>query len=226
MISGLNNMSVDFHIPFIDIHSHHSCRCSDVLTIQSFYQFPTDLDSAFISAGMHPWYPYEISFEDIERLLKEDKIIAIGECGLDRLAEVSLQEQIPIFEKQIEFATQYKKPMIIHCVKSFQELIEIKQKTNRDVPMIIHGYNNNWTIAQQLLKHGFYFSFGTALLHKNSNASKVIIECPLEKIFLETDDSGADIKDVFEAAAQHLRMDVLKLKEQIFYNFKQVFQYE
>lgn len=226
MISGLNNMLSDFHIPFIDIHSHHSCSCSDVLTIQSFYKLPINSTSVFVSVGIHPWYLNEISFEDIEQLLKVDKIIAIGECGLDRLVETSLQEQIPVFKKQIELSIQYKKPLMIHCVKSFQDLMEIKQKTKSDVPMIVHGYNNNWTIAQQLLKHGFYLSFGKALMQKNSNATQVIAQYPIEKIFLETDDSGMDIKDIFEAATQHLKMDVLKLKEQIFYNFNKVFRNE
>ncbi len=215
-------------IPFINIHTHHHLSDEGIVIVNFYKKFEVALQSTYSSIGIHPWYINEINLEESLHVLSElsqnKNILAIGECGLDKLIDINFKEQERIFKAQISIAEAIQKPIIVHCVKAFNELIHIKKKMNVIVPLIIHGYNNNKQIAEQLLKNGFYFSFGKALLNKKSNASKIISAIPIEKLFLETDDENMSIQLIFEAAAEYLEMDIEILKEKIFNNFNNVFK--
>ena len=217
--------------PFVNVHSHNLNIENDVIIIHNIN--PEDKPSAefkLISIGIHPWNTNEFEIEKSLKFIsdnaKRKNVLAIGECGLDKLtgSEINIQEQI--FREQISIAEQSKKPLIIHCVRAFDELIRIRKEMHVTVPMIIHGYNNNLEIARQLLKNEFYFSFGKALLNGNSNASKIISELNLKKIFFETDDVNVSIKKIYEAASTILQMNMEELKTQIYFNFNKVFMHE
>ncbi len=153
-----------------------------------------------------------------------ENVLAIGECGVDRLIELPLEQQFPIFEAQIKLAEQLRKPVIIHCVRAFNELLQWKKRVAPTIPLIIHGFNNKPEIAQQLIAHGFYFSLGTALLETDSNAVKALKIIPFSKLFLENDDRDTPIEKVYEAAAMHLEITISVLKDQIWTNFVTVFK--
>lgn len=182
----------------------------------------------WISAGIHPWYikmeDWQKDLQTLKKWIDNEQIIAIGECGLDRLAQVSIAQQLLVFDAQIKLAEQVQKPVIIHCVRAFNELIQWKIQNKPLIPLIIHGFNNKQEIAQQLLAHGFYFSLGTVLVNPNSNASKVIKLIPIERLFLENDDRETPIETVYEAAANHLEISISELKNQIWANFATVFK--
>lgn len=182
----------------------------------------------WISAGIHPWYikmeDWQKDLQTLKKWIDNEQIIAIGECGLDRLAQVSIAQQLFVFDAQVKLAEQVQKPVIIHCVRAFNELIQWKIQNKPVEPLIIHGFNNKQEIAQQLLAHGFYFSLGTALVNPNSNASKVIKLIPIERLFLENDDRETPIETVYEAAANHLEISISELKNQIWANFATVFK--
>lgn len=215
---------------YINIHSHHS-QAEDEISILNV---PPTIEGVsadqFISIGIHPWYidqfdiPEKLNF--IRSNISNKNIVAIGECGLDKLTEVQFELQEQLFIEQIRIAETHRKPMIIHCVKAFNELIRIKKENKVSVPMIIHGFNNNEQIAEQLLKENFYLSFGKALLINNSNAQKVFKNTGIEKLFLETDDSDVSIKSIFDNAAELKEMNVEELKEKIYLNFKTIFDHE
>lgn len=95
----------------------------------------------------------------IEEKLQNQNCLAIGECGLDKRIEMPLEPQISVFEKQLALAEKFGKPVVIHCVAAFQEVIEIKKRLNVKVPMIIHGFSKNIQVADQLINAGFYLSF-------------------------------------------------------------------
>jgi TatD DNase family protein len=160
--------------------------------------------------------------EFVRQNASSEKVFAIGECGLDKIINVPLEEQKRIFVEQIKIAEQNKKPLIIHCVKAFDELIKIKNELQIKVPIVIHGFNNNGKIAQQLLKSGFYISLGKALMQDDSNAQKLITQINPEKLFLETDDGNYSIKSIFDKASKLLNIDVEALKKQIMLNFKKL----
>ncbi|MGZ4044375.1 MAG: TatD family hydrolase, partial [Bacteroidia bacterium] len=154
----------------------------------------------------------------------EKRCIAIGECGLDKLSKVDFELQEKVFIEQIRIANYYRKPMIIHCVKAFNELVNCLNLNNNEVPVIIHGFNNNENIARVLLTHGCYFSFGKALLGYESNAAKALKNIGRKNFFLETDDADISIKYIYRRASEILGIDEEILKQQIESNFEAIFK--
>lgn len=178
---------------------------------------------SWLSAGIHPWYIneklYNLQLKKLAAIAKEPAIKFIGECGLDRLKGAPLPLQEEIFIKQIRIAEDLKKPVIIHCVRCYNELISIKKIVRPRVPFIVHGFNTKIEIARQLLDKGFYLSLGGALLQKDSNALKVLQEIPLEKLFLETDDKDISIIDIYQKAAEIKSLSIEELEKIVFDNY-------
>ena len=211
---------------FINLHTHQFTNQEHILEIVN--QYPKEFDATIpnFSVGIHPW---KINFENlandlqiIEEKLQHDNCMALGECGLDKRIETSLEIQIKIFEKQLFLAQKYYKPVILHCVVAFQEIIAIKKQMNVEVPMIIHGFSKNLQTAKQLLENGFYISFGKYLL-QNPDLELVFKEIPNDRFFLETDSSNYTIEEVYALAAKYKNMAVSELKAQTQNNFKKIF---
>ncbi len=221
---------------FINIHTHNPEKQNNQQIIynliipeteEALETFPDETTpNSWLSAGIHPWYISEnnqkLQLEKLRQLAKYQDIKLIGECGLDRLKGSPLPLQEEIFIKQIRIAEEVKKPIIIHCVRCFNELISIKKIVRPKVPMILHGFNNNLQIAQMLLERGFYISLGTAILQENSNATQVLKQIPLEKLFLETDDKNIPITEIYENASFILKMPLDKLIDIIFANYLEI----
>ena len=181
----------------------------------------------YYSYGLHPWHLekgtcYE-HLETLQRVVYEKRCIAIGECGLDKLNDVDFELQTEIFIAQIKLANQVKKPLIIHCVKAFNELINCLNLNDNKVPVIIHGFNNNGNIARVLVNQGCYFSFGKALLGYDSNAAKAIINVGRKNFFLETDGADISIKYIYKKASELLGIDEEIIRQQLQSNFERVF---
>jgi TatD DNase family protein len=213
-------------IPYVNLHTHLP-RQEGVLSI---YNNGLNINSSdpYLSAGIHPWYidnSYEKKLESLRKLARKKKVIAIGECGLDKLTDSSFTLQEQIFIEQIKIAEEVRKPLIIHCVKAFDDLIRIKKKMAVKVPCIVHGYNNNEQIAIQLFKHGFFLSFGKAILTNDSNAFKTLRIAEAGKFFLETDDAALPISLIFTKAAEIKETGINELKQELFLNFKLLFNY-
>ncbi|MEA5260259.1 TatD family hydrolase [Arcicella aquatica] len=185
-----------------------------------------DLSEGNFSVGLHPWYikqeNIDKDFEELAQLAKHPNVLAIGECGLDRLIDLNMNIQEEVFIRQIHLAETLQKPVIIHCVKAFSELIALKKRLKPKVPLIVHGFNNNPQICAQLVQHQFYISLGSALLNSQSNASKNISSIPIQQLFLETDDKICFISTIFAHASTYLTQPVEVLQEQILQNFKKV----
>jgi len=176
----------------------------------------------WLSVGIHPWYAHNDWEQQLARMalhIAHKNVIAIGECGLDRLIPMPLSQQLVIFEAQVQLAQAYQKPVIIHCVKAFNELLHWKKQSKVNVPLIIHGFNNHPQIAQQLLEAGFYLSLGTAVLNPRSNAAKVASLIPAQQFFLENDNQDTPVQSVYEAAANLLNLPIDVLENQIWHNF-------
>ena len=134
-----------------------------------------------------------------------------------------MKTQEEILDVQVGLAEELRKPLIIHCVKAYSELIAVKKRTGSSVPWIIHGYNNNEQILRQLLDHGFYISVGAALLNSHSNAFQLLRVIPLGALFLENDDKEVEIHVIYKAASAILGIEVEALKEMMRMNYNQVF---
>lgn len=181
------------------------------------------------SFGIHPWkIDKEVNtvLEEMDTISRNRRCIAIGECGLDKAIDTDLELQQKIFCEQIQIANEVQKPLIIHCVKAFNELTVCLKKMNNTVPVIIHGFNNNQNIADDLLKHGYLLSFGKALLNSDSNASEVIKHVGRKNFFLETDDSDISIRDIYKKASEILGIEEQFLQEQLKNNYQRIFKEE
>ena len=211
---------------YFNFHTHQFTNQPEILELVN--QYPQEFDDAisFYSIGIHPWYiKVEKIDEDlkiIENKLQTDNCLAIGECGLDKRIEIPLELQISVFEKQLALAEEYKKPVVIHCVAAFQEVIAIKKKMKISVPMIIHGFSKNSQIASQLIKEGFYLSFGKYLL-LNPELKTVFNDIPNDRFFLETDTLEENIQQVYKIASEYKKMNIKELQDIISSNFEQIF---
>lgn len=218
-------------IPFVDIHTHFAKRTENVLSVQNFSQneWKNALfteGALFASVGLHPWFltkeNAEKDFETLRQLIVNQNIIAIGECGLDRLRGENLDFQTKIFTKQIQLAESVQKPVIIHCVRAFNEVIVLKKKLKPTVPLIIHGFNKNATILAELLKNGFYISIGEHILRGPDDFKKSLLTIPLDRLFFETDDKNVAIQRVYEVYSDLAKINMSDLKPIIFSNFNQL----
>ncbi len=211
---------------FINIHTHSQIYDAQLELVNLFVERADRTN--YYSYGIHPWYIDEYYKENLTRLQsisQEKRCLAIGECGLDKLSKTPMPLQIEIFNEHILLANKLKKPIIVHCVKAFNELINCLNLNNNEMPVIIHGYNNNENIARILLDFGCYFSFGKALLGFDSNASKAIKIVGRKRFFLETDDSDITIKYIYKKAAELLGVDMEFVKKQTLENFIDVFNF-
>ena len=161
------------------------------------------LDTWF-SCGVHPWYSdnSEERFALLKKNAKDRNVVAIGEIGLDKLQGPDMTTQIVVFRKQIELAIEVHKPIIIHCVKAWDELIALYKEYKDTVPWILHGYRGNPEQTKQLSKLGFKFSLGESF---NKESVKHI---PLDSIFCETDASDVTICKVYKNISKEIGVDL------------------
>lgn len=212
---------------FFNFHTHQFTNQSNILELVN--QYPKEFDSSipFYSIGIHPWYIKEdqidLELKIIEEKLQTKNCLAIGECGLDKRIEVPMEQQIIVFEKQLALAEKYKKPVVIHCVAAFQEIMAIKKKLKISVPMIIHGFSKNKQLAEQLIKDGFYLSFGKYLL-KNPDLKTVFQNIPNDRFFLETDTIEENIEQVYQIASEYKSITIKELQDIISSNYRNVFE--
>jgi TatD DNase family protein len=211
----------------INLHTHSFSNQSSILELVNQYPLEFNDQITSFSIGIHPWFIKQETLENelkiIEDNLQHINCLAIGECGLDKRIEVPLELQKVVFERQLLLAEKHRKPVIIHCVAAFDELIEITNKLQITVPVIIHGFSKNSQVATQLLKQGFYISFGKYLFQM-PNLATVLKQMPNDRFFLETDTAQQSIEEVYQLAANCKGLSINALQEIITTNFESVFK--
>jgi TatD DNase family protein len=211
---------------FINLHTHTFSNLSDVMEVVNQYPWEFDASIPSYSIGIHPWYIDENRLETDLKIIKQklqlNECLALGECGLDKRIEIPLDLQISVFKQQLEIVMQTNKPIVLHCVAAYDEVIAIKKEMKITNPMIIHGFSKNEQVAQSLLKNGFYLSFGKYLL-RNPDLEKVFTFAPENQILLETDTIEESIYQVYEKAALIKGISVEEMKTIVFTNFSTIF---
>ena len=211
---------------FINLHTHTFSNLSDVMEVVNQYPWEFDASIPSYSIGIHPWYidenRLETDLETIKQKLQLDKCLALGECGLDKRIEIPLELQISVFKQQLELVKETQKPIVLHCVAAYDEVIAIKKEMKMENPMIIHGFSKNEKVAQSLLKNGFYLSFGKYLL-RNPDLEKVFTFAPENQILLETDTIEESIYQVYKKAAFIKGISIEEMKAIVFANFSRIF---
>lgn len=212
-------------IPFVNIHTHIHIDNKEFIEIVNIdIDDITSADVSYLySVGIHPWKAQDTTEVLKCSNLKSSNFLAIGECGLDRVNGNDLESQKNVFIKHINLSEQYKKPLIIHCVRAYPDIIEIKKETRAKSPWIVHGFQGNEQSAMQLLKHDIYISLGDVLFKDENKASALLRIIPSDKLFLETDVSERNIIDVYEKASLLSGVEMNKLRNDIFDNFVKIF---
>jgi len=211
----------------IDIHTHrHAIPDSGIVTIPNVIVSKDLISRTPCSAGIHPWYideDFERQFEALKLYQAKSGVIAIGECGLDKMRSMPWERQIIAFERQILLANDLKKPLIIHCVKAYSEVFSSLTVRQNKVPVILHGYSKSWALAETLLKHGYYISLGPHIL--KGGMKDVITNIPLDRLFFETDDKSVKISEIYAYFCRARNLSMQDLEQQVLLNFKKVFNY-
>ena len=205
----------------LDIHHHF-------LTKKGIYNldFGEDVPQIPFSVGLHPKDIDENTERYLDRVRDVSKnplCWAVGECGLDSLVGVPISEQERVFEAQILWANEVYKPVIVHFVRRFSELLRFSKIAK--TPIIVHGFNKKKNIADELLKKGFYLSLGKALLYSES-LQGLAKDLPLERVFLETDVWEGEVSLLYKQFARLRNISIEVLQEQIKKNIKEVFNKE
>jgi len=196
----------------LDIHTHHLPAIPGQAIINAS---PADFISQpgqFYSLGYHPWYLSDDASEDwtlLCELVAKPYVLALGEAGLDKVTQVDYSLQKKAFERQISLAAQVGKPLIIHCVHSYNEVMEYRKSTKPDNPWIIHGFRGKKELAKQLTDHGICLSYGFKYREDALRAT------PIDMLFLETDEDCTDIHLLYEQVSVLLSLSVNELIERI-----------
>ena len=216
---------------FIDIHAHPSLAKQDGRAIISLSTGDDDFLSSPllkegstipISIGLHPWHVGEERTVqaccDLIPWLKLPQVCLVGEAGIDRLRGGKIELQMEVFEMQAHLAKKAGKPLIVHCVKAFDEIIRLHKQNFPHEPWIIHGFRGKPEQAHQLLREGFFLSFGE---HFNEEALRL---CPPNRLLMESDESLLSIDTLYTRAATLRGMEAEELKEQVNRNIESLIQ--
>lgn len=213
----------------LDIHRHSIDKGKADTVLRNLFHTETDQinNTEFCSVGLHPWHVNQNSLrkalELVEEAAQNAKVFAIGECGIDKAINTDLDIQRSAFEQQIDIAIHYQKPIIIHCVRAYDELQSFRKNSKHKQPWVFHWYNASPQTAFDLIDKDCYLSFGHMLFKEESKAFKTFLKVPIDRIFLETDDAPVTIEDVYEKAAKLKGISIGQLKTQIKLNFNTCF---
>ena len=213
--------------PYIDIHTHCTLApTAEIFTLPNVIISKNYLFSQPCSLGIHPWYiegDAKAQLDALHQYGKKKQVLAIGECGLDKLCDSKWEAQEAVFRKQISFANSVQKPLIIHCIRAYQECLQLLREEKVSVPVIFHGFEKNPELARQIIQQGYYVSLGGSLL--SGKKDELIQQLPLDKILLETDERSIKIIDIYTYFCAVRNIAVPVLKEQLYKNFLHIFNY-
>ena len=211
---------------YIDIHVHGGVPASGIFILESLMahegKLPEDKPGVSYTYGIHPWFLNENNHKQlissVENTINQPGIIAIGEAGFDKLKGPSAELQRTVFEEQVIISEEFKKPVVIHCVKAWDELLSVQKKLKPKMPWLVHGFRGNVELASQLLLKGMYLSFWFDFVLR-PESGKLLRQLPADRIFLETDGAVVDIRTIYNKVAIDLDLTVDALKLIILKNF-------
>lgn len=215
---------------FIDIHTHGSSPAVGKFMVEILMAheaaFPGVQKGIAYAAGIHPWHLDESNrnrlTEFMIKVAPHPSVIAIGEAGFDRLRGPDIELQREVFDDQVKMAGELGKPVVVHCVRAWDEILAAHRRLKPSTKWLIHGFRGKKELASQLISRGFYISiwFEFALRPESSDLIRFL---PVEKLFLETDGADTDIRDIYLKVAADLGLSPDELKTIIHNNFNRFF---
>ena len=150
-----------------------------------------------VAIGIHPHAAStatKADIDDIGRLAEHEKVIAIGEIGLDFYRDYSPRDsQLQVLQRQLELAVRLDLPVAIHCRQAHDEMLAIlhdwtARYPERSSPGVIHCFMGDIETAREYLEMGFYLSLGGYITYPvNRNAHDVMRFIPADRLVVETD---------------------------------------
>jgi TatD DNase family protein len=211
---------------FIDFHTHGASPEAGIFAIESLMvseqKEGIGQKGIAYSAGIHPWYLTDDNIDDqinrVRKLVHNEEVIAVGEAGFDRIRGASAATQLKAFEAQVALSEEVRKPLVIHCVKGWDELLAVYKSSKPTVTWAIHGFHGKPELAEQIFSRGICISiwFSFAMLPYSSGVLKMI---PPGMLFLETDGSNIPISDIYNKVSADIGLSTDELKLQIYNNF-------
>lgn len=206
-----------------DIHTHrrvadwqHAILNCQPDSLEELYGEPL-----YLSVGIHPWYLTEdnilLLWENLLEAVRDKRVVAIGEAGLDKKTNVSFDLQCVVFHRVIALADELNLPLLIHNVKASNEIIRMKKELQPCNPWIVHGFRGRKELAQAYLRQGIYLSYG------EKYQEEALRVTPLDSLFIETDESETGVCELYGKAAKVLEIPERKLREKIEQNVNKLF---
>jgi TatD DNase family protein len=188
--------------------------------------------------GIHPSEINNFKDENLNQLeyfIKKEKIIGVGEIGLDYTYKTDKNKQKEIFKKQLQLAEKYKLPVVLHIRETFDDIFEILK--NFKVVPIWHSCTGNLEEVEKFLEFGGFISFSGIITFKNASRLREIVKLvPLERMFLETDspyltpepyrgkiNEPSNVKFIYQKVAEIKNMDFEEVQSIIKNNFERLF---
>ena len=215
---------------FIDIHTHDAGVIKGIYAVENLMahegRSPGDIRDQPCTYGIHPWHLNSGNIDqfivNVQSFVSSNNLIAVGEAGFDKLRGPDMQTQAMAFEAQVIISEEIKKPLYIHCVRAWDELLPAHKRVRPKMPWLIHGFRGNAELAMQLLSKGMYLSFWFDFVIR-PESSKLLKSLPKERIFLETDGAETDIRKIYAKVAGDLDISVDELKKVFLRNFNEFF---
>ena len=202
----------------LDFHTHNQQATDALICVE-----PQDFDpqpGKLYSVGIHPWHSQEVTpsvLNALETAVQHPQVVAIGETGLDALRGAPLEAQQSLFQEHIRLAEQLEKPLVIHMVRTSQQVLKAWHESQRAVPWVIHGMRGNPRVAQPLIDAGFHLSFGPRF------NPATVAATPLDHLLIETDDDAAiTIHEVAQAIAQARNIGTQQLIDAVTQNITSI----
>lgn len=175
--------------------------------------------------GVHPWFVDEHddgALEELERRLgqRDPDCVGLGECGLDRL-QGELSVQMPWFEAQVAMAARLDRPLVIHSVRTHDEVAAVLRRVRPDVPVLVHGFSGSYEQGRALVDLGCFLGIGGVITHDRARKTRgAVSRLPVDHLVLETDapdmspagvakghNEPANLRQVLTSLAQLLKDD-------------------
>ena len=215
---------------FIDIHTHGSVPSAGIFSVETLMahenRIPREQIGLAYTSGIHPWYltvdNHDMMLAHVADTAADKSVIAVGEAGFDKIKGPVIELQKRTFEEQVYIAEELRKPVVIHCVRAWEELLAEHKKLKPVMPWMVHGFRGKKELALQLTSRGIYLSFWFDFVTR-PEAALLLKNLPADHIFLETDGSGADIRDIYNKVSADLDLSVDEFKKQIYKNYMDLF---
>ena len=190
-----------------DIHTHNRYATAAI------FNSPHYCADRIISLGIHPWdidSDWRERFRTIEETAKHSNVVAIGECGIDKMkSTASIDIQTEAFIAHALLAEKLHKPLIIHCVRAYDEILSAHKKISPQQTWIVHGFRGKPQLATQLVNNGLCISLGEQF-NPESAAS-----IPGERLFVESDKSRMPLDEIYARIAAARKQPIETMTAQI-----------